>query len=257
MFEAYELTIDREGSKRLSASLLVASGVLAGLVALTAVLSQRSAEKAQAKAVDVAFRPRPVAKPAEPPNPPPAPKIVRKAMPVAPPTATPVPVAAPAAAPIETPKAVPHVAVKEAPADQAVAAKTMAVGGTGDGTGTAIGGASSAGEADDESPAPVVAKSGPVNLPEEAEPPEPSDDNVMPEYPEAARAASTEAVVVLKIVVEKNGSVGKILVVKGEEPFLAAAIAAVKSWTYEPARVDGTPLSVFKIVKIPFRIRGD
>ena len=39
-------------------------------------------------------------------------------------------------------------------------------------------------------------------------------------------------------------------------PFVAAALAAVRTWHYSPALVDGQATAVFRIVKIPFRLRG-
>ncbi|MEW5741973.1 MAG: energy transducer TonB, partial [Myxococcota bacterium] len=169
-----------------------------------------------------------------------------------PPLAAPAP--APAAAAMVAPKEIPKGPAPES--DQAVEAIAVAVGGTGDGSGTALGG----GEGDVESAAPVVASagtSGPVNLPEDADPPEPSEDNVAPEYPEAARTTGQEARVVLKVVVERDGRVGRIQVLKGEEPFVSAALAAVKQWTYEPARLDGEAIAVFKIVDLKFKLRSE
>ena len=43
----------------------------------------------------------------------------------------------------------------------------------------------------------------------------------------SARSTGQEAVVVLKIVIESDGHVGKIQVMKGEEPFVSAATRAV------------------------------
>jgi TonB family protein len=60
--------------------------------------------------------------------------------------------------------------------------------------------------------------------------------------------------VVLKIVVQVDGTVGKVDVVRGEEPFLSAAIQAVKAWTYEPAKYQGKPIAVYRIIQMPFRL---
>ena len=60
--------------------------------------------------------------------------------------------------------------------------------------------------------------------------------------------------VVLKIGVQGDGTVGKVDVVRGEEPFLSAAIQAVKSWTYEPAKYQGKPIAVYRIIQMPFRL---
>ena len=109
---------------------------------------------------------------------------------------------------------------------------------------------------EEESPAPAVAATGPVNLPEDADPPEADEDNPMPEYPEAARTAGLESVVILKVVIEKDGSVGRVQVMKGDEPFIASALEAVRQWRYTPAQLEGQPIAVYRIVKIPFRLRS-
>ncbi|MGV3619849.1 MAG: energy transducer TonB [Archangium sp.] len=262
MFDAYELQPDVSATrKRFVAAFLAASFTLAGLGAAVALIASRPATTTREKQVDVSFRPPPPPpEPAKietpPPPPPPKPKVATpKPVVVAeavarPPVAAPAPAAAPMIGPKEVPKTVaPESSV-------AVAAIETAVGGTGDGTGKGVGTAAPVDE--DDSPAPVVAKagsSGPVNLPEDADPPEPSEDNAQPEYPEAARTTGQEARVVLKIVVERDGSVGRIQVLKGEEPFVTSALSVVKTWKYEPAQMDGEPLAVFKIVNITFSLR--
>lgn len=256
MFQTFDQPVDPDAARRLSAAGLCAVAVIAGLIALTLFSAARAEQAKAEKIIPVSFRPPPPVKKAEPPPPPPAPKVARvKPPPVAAPVAPTVAMAEPAAAPIVAPKEVPKTRPAEASAENAVAAIAVAVGGTGDGSGTAVGG-----PGEQESAAPVVASagaSGPVNLPEEAEPPEPAEDNATPEYPEAARATGVESVVVLKVVIEKNGTVGRIQVLKGEEPFVAAALAAVKTWKYTPATLDGSPIATFKIIKVPFRLRND
>lgn len=263
MFDAYELHDQTPAVKRFAGAVLAALGVMsAGVVALVVLQSDRVAEAVKPKTVDVSFRPPPP--PPEPAKierpPPPPPKKVKVVTPPPPAVVEPPPVAAPAppppaAAALVAPKELPKVAAPES--DTAVAAIAVAVGGTGDGSGTAVGGS---GEGDVESAAPVVASAGstgPVNLPEDADPPEPSEDNAPPEYPEAMRATGQEARVVLKIVVERDGRVGRVQVLKGDEPFVSAALAAVKQWTYEPARLDGEAIAVFKIVDLKFKLRSE
>jgi protein TonB len=262
MFHAFELQPEVSASrKRMVVSAIVATIFLTSAVAFASVIaSTRGPEELKPKQVDVSFRPPPP--PPEPAKievaPPPPPKVNKpKPPPVAvveaPPPA-PVAAPAPAAAAMVAPKEVPKTAAPES--DTAVAAIAVAVGGTGDGSGTAVGSGTS--NDSDESAAPVIASagtSGPVNLPEDAEPPEPNENNAQPEYPESARTTGQEAKVVLKIVVELDGHVGRIQVLKGEEPFVSAALAVVKTWTYEPATLDGAPLAVFKIVNITFSLR--
>jgi protein TonB len=259
MFSAYELTQDADRDKRLVGASLAAVAVLAVAIAGTFVLSIQPPKMLKEKSVDVAFRPPPPppppAKIENPPPPPPAKKVTLP-KPVAPVVDVPVaaPAAPPAAAAMIAPKEAPKQAAPES--DKAVAAINVAVGGTGDGTGTAVGGPIA--PSDDDTPAPVEVKAGatgPVNLPEEADPPEPDEDNAAPEYPEAARATGQEARVVLKVVVEKTGRVGRIQVLKGEEPFIAAAIAAVKTWKFTPAMLDGQPIAIFLTVPVKFSLR--
>ncbi len=260
MFDAFELQPDVSATRKRFVVAFVAAAVTVGALGLVAAyLASHPVTETKEKQVDVSFRPPPPppepAKIETPPPPPPKPKVKPPPAPVVVdvPVAAPVAAPAPAAAPMVAPKEIPKKAAPES--DVAVTAIQTAVGGKGDGTGSGVGSADSDGE---ESAAPVVAKagsSGPVNLPEDAEPPEPSEDNAQPEYPEAARTTGQEARVVLKIVVEKNGNVGRIQVLKGEEPFVTAAISVVKTWTYSPATMDGEALAVFKIVNITFALR--
>ncbi|MBL8924334.1 MAG: TonB family protein [Myxococcaceae bacterium] len=255
---ASHLTLDPARDKRLAVAALASVAVVTGVIGATAVLGAHYNPK-QEKSVDVSFRPPPPPPPPaklEPPPPPPPKKLAA-------PKPAPRPVEAPVAAPAPAaPAAAAMVAPKEAPkgpppeSTTPVAAIAVAVGGTGDGTGSAVGGASTS--SDDDSPAPVEVKaaaSGPMNLPEEADPPEPDENNPAPEYPEVARATGQEARVVLKVVVEKDGSVGRVQVLKGEEPFVAAALAAVKAWRFSPAQLDGQAIAVFLTIPVKFSLR--
>jgi eukaryotic-like serine/threonine-protein kinase len=96
---------------------------------------------------------------------------------------------------------------------------------------------------------------GPINLPEGARPPAELPGNVWPEFPAEARTAGREGLVILKIVITKEGRVGEVKLLRGEEPFASAAMAAVREWRYTPATLEGRPLSVYRIVRMPFRLR--
>jgi eukaryotic-like serine/threonine-protein kinase len=92
-------------------------------------------------------------------------------------------------------------------------------------------------------------------LPEDAEPPEPFASNEPALMPESARAKAVEASVVLRFVVDVDGAVKNVQVLKGEEPFTGAAVAAARKWRFEPARLDGRPLAVYKVQRVQFRSR--
>ncbi|MCP3097863.1 TonB family protein [Myxococcus sp. K15C18031901] len=105
-----------------------------------------------------------------------------------------------------------------------------------------------------EPPRPVV-EGGPVQLPEHAKAPVELAGNLQPEFPQEARAAGREGLVVLKLVVTERGEVREVTVMRGEEPFASAALRAVRTWRYQPAMLDGRPISVYRVVKVPFRLR--
>ncbi|MFI5393926.1 MAG: energy transducer TonB [Candidatus Binatia bacterium] len=83
---------------------------------------------------------------------------------------------------------------------------------------------------------------------------QPLKTNEPPPYPRAARNAGKTATVMLKIRITVNGRVEDVQVVEGEEPFTTAAVEAVKKWRYEPARYQGKPISVYRPIKVVFRL---
>jgi TonB family protein len=72
-------------------------------------------------------------------------------------------------------------------------------------------------------------------------------------YPDAARRLNLSGEVMLRIVVEGSGSVGRIdVLTAGPAGMTEAAVDAVRRWTYRPARVHGQPVAVWKVVRIRF-----
>jgi protein TonB len=41
---------------------------------------------------------------------------------------------------------------------------------------------------------------------------------------------------------------------RGEEPFISAAVNAVRTWKYKPALYKGQPITVYRIIQIPFKL---
>ncbi len=224
MFEAFDSAVDARAVRRMAASTTFSVAAYGLIAALLLTVGARAVAPVLDKTpeVTVAFRSLP------PPAPPaPVAKVV-KPRPAAP-------------APLVAPTQVPKEAAPEAATEQ-VAAIAMAVGGTGDGR-------SASGEGSAVAPAPI-------HLPEDAQPPRELAENAQPEFPESARARGQEGLVILKIVVNEDGGVGAIQVLKGDEPFVGAALKAVKGWRYAPALVEGRPTAVYRIVKIPFRLKA-
>jgi protein TonB len=79
---------------------------------------------------------------------------------------------------------------------------------------------------------------------------------VEPFYPEVARKARIEGVVVLQAIIGKNGSVEDLHLVKSANVLLdAAAMEAVSRWRYAPAALNGFAVRVYLTVTVEFRLR--
>jgi periplasmic protein TonB len=242
VFHVYDDAATKQSFRRFAGSSAAAILVFGALVGLALLFPGRVAEAVQRAKVNVVFRKLPEVKPAPPPPPPPP--VVKQVRPKPAPAVV-AAVAAPPPAPLEAPKEVPLERPPEADAANAVAGATLAVGGSGPlRAGGQVGGSIEGGGR------------GPINLPEEAEPPAPDPSNLTPSFPAEARATGAEGLVILKIVVETDGAVRVVKVMRGEEPFVAAALSAVRTWRFRPARVSGEPIAVFKVVKIPFLIKS-
>lgn len=99
---------------------------------------------------------------------------------------------------------------------------------------------------------PALPRAPLASLPDGAEPPV-LVTRVDARYPEVARRLNLSGDVVLRIVVEANGTVGKIdVLTPGPAGMTEAAGDAVRRWTFRPARVVGQPVAVWKVVRIRF-----
>jgi len=78
------------------------------------------------------------------------------------------------------------------------------------------------------------------------------------EYPELQKRAGVEGTTILQFIVEKDGSVGDIRVIRsaGNDGLDQAAIAAVRPSRFEPGRIDGEPVRVRFAVPVTFRLPG-
>jgi TonB family protein len=76
---------------------------------------------------------------------------------------------------------------------------------------------------------------------------------VDPVYPEAARRANVQGVVVLDAVIAADGSVVNIHPVSGSDALVSAAMDATRWWRFRPYRVRGEPATVETTLSIEFR----
>jgi len=75
-----------------------------------------------------------------------------------------------------------------------------------------------------------------------------------PLYPEAARSAGTEGMVVLDAVIAPDGSVKRVRTVSGPELLAQSATQAVQFWKYEPYLSSGQPVEVETTIAVEFRL---
>ncbi len=78
---------------------------------------------------------------------------------------------------------------------------------------------------------------------------------VDPVYPEAARKAGIQGLVLLEATTDENGNVAAVRVLKSIPELDKAAIDALKQWKYEPFIIEGQPKGVVFTVTIQFRLQ--
>jgi TonB family protein len=203
-----------------------------------------------------------------------SPVTVRKRAEPAPPEAearveapAPVPVAEPQPEPAPPPPAPtpPVVApVVSVPADAADRAGDLAGpattpssgpgadGGAGSGEGSGIGGGHVRGIGDGT----IAGTGGGPYRPGAGITPPTLEREIKPVYSDEGRRRGVEGDVVMEVVVQSNGRVGNIRVLRGLGSGLDQRAAdAVRQWTFSPARRYGTPVDVLVEVAVEFRLR--
>ena len=76
-----------------------------------------------------------------------------------------------------------------------------------------------------------------------------------PQYTEEARQARVQGVVIVQAIIDCRGDVTDITVLKGLPLGLTeASVEAISQWRFEPARLDGRPVSVYYNLTVNFRL---
>ena len=78
-----------------------------------------------------------------------------------------------------------------------------------------------------------------------------------PVYPELARKAHLQGVVIVEATIDRQGNVIEATVLR--DPGLgcgAAVVEALRSWKYRPATLNGRPVSIIVTVTVTFRLAG-
>ena len=80
--------------------------------------------------------------------------------------------------------------------------------------------------------------------------------DVAPVYPDLARQAGIQGIVILECTIDRSGRVTDVSVLRGLPTLDAAAMEAVRQWVYSPTLVDGVPVPVIMTVTVQFRLSG-
>ena len=79
----------------------------------------------------------------------------------------------------------------------------------------------------------------------------------LPQYPAPARRVGIQGTVILLVVIDADGRVGEIQVLRSPDQrwgFDLAAIGAVKEWRYEPALMNDRPVAAYITVMVEFTL---
>ena len=79
--------------------------------------------------------------------------------------------------------------------------------------------------------------------------------NVAPNYPDVARIAHVEGIVILEAVIGPDGVVRDVRVLRSKPLLDEAAMAAVRQWRYTPTLLNGTPVAVVMTVTVTFKLQ--
>jgi TonB family protein len=78
--------------------------------------------------------------------------------------------------------------------------------------------------------------------------------HVSPAYPEIARQARVQGVVILECTIGPDGRITHVTVLRGIPLLDAAAVEAVRQWVYAPTLVNGVPARVIMTVTVNFKL---
>jgi periplasmic protein TonB len=233
-----ESDVKKHGTKQgytLPVSIAIHSIVLLAVVVVPLLTSE---ELPEPTSVVKAFFVEPAAAPPPPPPPPPpAPRAPTQPKPMS----TPVPTDNTFKAPIETPEEV----KPEEGIDLGVEGGVP--GGVEGGVPGGVVGGVVGGLPDAPPPPQAVRVGGQIKEPKKLK-------NVNPSYPDIAKQARVQGVVILECTISPQGKVTDVKVLRGIPLLDAAAIEAVKQWVYSPTLLNGVPVPVIMTVTVNFRL---
>jgi len=154
----------------------------------------------------------------------------------------------PAAAPVEAPSEIkPETGIEQGVRNAASGIEGGVVGGV---AGGIVGGL----EAAPPPPPPPPPPAAPVRVGGNIKPPTKTRD-VKPTYPAIAQSARVQGVVIIEATIGPNGGVQEAKVLRSIPLLDAAALEAVKQWTFTPTLLNGVPVPVIMTVTVNFTLQ--
>ncbi len=102
---------------------------------------------------------------------------------------------------------------------------------------------------------PVAEPEGPIHVGGDVKKPE-KISAPQPQYTEIARKARIQGGVIVQAIINKQGEVTNVKVLKGLPMGLAEeAVKAIKSWKFKPATLNGKPVDVYYNLTVNFRLQ--
>jgi len=81
-------------------------------------------------------------------------------------------------------------------------------------------------------------------------------DRVQPQYTEVARKARLQGTVIVEAIIDEQGRVQNVKVLKGLPMGLdKAAVEAVQKWRFKPAMFQGKPVKVYYSLTVNFQVQ--
>jgi protein TonB len=103
-----------------------------------------------------------------------------------------------------------------------------------------------------DAPPPPV-KQEPVRVGGDIRPPNKIKD-VAPKYPDIAKQARVQGIVILEAIIDPTGNVTNVRVLRSIPLLDQSAIDAVRQWKYEPTLLNGVPVPIVMTVTVNFTL---